>query len=334
MPTVTLESKPSIYFSPNHADKSWRLTEKVIAVIETILQNLDNTYTFSSVKVPNSVGDLTEVDIAFSHLPNPTAAFRFVQVRDRSNVQGRPWIEQIIGQQHVLGISEAIAVSTNRFTQEAIRLAFNQGIQVRLLHNETERQIKKWFAPDYISGNSPLAEIEECSVWVKMGERIQEFKADRLKASQPNILIPTEVPHKFKVISLTRVFNTDILRNHDYRAQLLSQIPKDNGSHRATTICQYDEPRLFIQAEDLPTNVNEGKGGVFPIVAIVFCFVIRQRQFRATVDYRYKYLDAINDEVLAEVVIAGFEMENQYYISLVRHSCDEANCMIGGAFFH
>ena len=51
MPEVTTEGKPRLYFLPNAADKSWRLKEKIAAVIESYFQRLDDLYVFSPKRI-------------------------------------------------------------------------------------------------------------------------------------------------------------------------------------------------------------------------------------------------------------------------------------------
>lgn len=143
MPKITVEGKPTLFLSAGAADKSWRLTEKIVAVVESCLQGRNDAYVFSSAKIPNVVGDLTEVDVAFSSVSDPTKLFEFVQVSERAGTQGRPWVEQVLGQMKELEIDAATVVSTEKFSPYAIRLARSQNIALRILHPETQKNIRK-----------------------------------------------------------------------------------------------------------------------------------------------------------------------------------------------
>ena len=198
MPTVTVEGKRQLFFSDNDPDKSWRLKEKIVAVVESYFQGLDDVYAFSSIGVPNVVGDSTEVDVVYSGISDPTEAFEFVQVRDRASTQGRPWVEQVMGQQRSLSINRATMVSTEPFSKKAIRLAKDQNIALRLLLPETVQNIKQWYIPDSIGVQRPLVQVAEASILVRIGERTLKFKADSERSSENNILVPTRQPHHYE----------------------------------------------------------------------------------------------------------------------------------------
>ncbi len=334
MPTVSTEGKPRLFFSSNSADDIWRLKEKVIAVVESYLQGLDDLYGFSSKRIRNVVGDLEEVDVAFSSISDPQKIFEFVQVRDREDIEGRPWIEQLMGQRQALGIPAGIMVSTEGFSGQAIRLASNQGIPLRLLLPETEENTKKWFSSDTIDIRRPMVDIAKCSVLAKIGETVTEFQVDGTKTQDDSILVLTQQPHVYKAISLARVFDVDIIGNPAHDAELLAKIPEDGQSHNATVVCQYERPRIYLKVQGLDPAVHGASEGIFPVGAIVF-FVTAIRQFiKASVTYRYKYLNAINREGLAEVAMAETELDGRrHYCCLVRHSCDGETCQVGGAFF-
>lgn len=326
MPKVTTEGKPRLYFSVNAADKSWRLKEKIAAVIESYFQDLDDLYVFSSKRIKNIVDDPEEVDVAFANISDPTSIFEFVQVRDRENTEGRPWVEQILGQRTSLGIDAGTMVSTDQFSQPAIRLASKNNIRLRLLLPETDENIKLWYKPNTIGIESPIVEIDHCSVLAKVDDRILEFKAAESKSLEDNILVPTTDRHKYRVISLSRVFDVDVMRDEKRHEDFLAKIPTDVAFHKAIAAIEYKQPRLYLRYKE----------GIHPIVGIVF-FARANRQFvNYPITYRYKYLDAISNECIAQAIVADVYLENQqYYICLVRHNIvgDSRNVGIGGGFF-
>lgn len=334
MPKVTTEGKPRLYFSTNASDKSWRLKEKVVAVIESYFQDLDDLYVFSSKRIQNIVNDPEEVDVAFANISDPTSIFEFVQVRDRKNTEGRPWVEQILGQRTSLGIDAGIMVSTDQFSQTAIRLASKSNIRLRLLLPENDESIKVWYKPNTIGIQSPIVEIDHCSVLAKVDDRILEFKSDESKSLENNILVPTTEKHKYRIISLSRVFDVDVMRDDKRQEEFLAKIPMDVEFHKAVVGIQYEQPRLYLKANPPYTTASGKNERILPIVGIVF-FVRANRQFlNFPIAHRYKYLDAISDECIAHAIIAEAYLENQqYYICLVRHNIVGDNRNIGGAFF-
>ncbi|MBN2099689.1 MAG: hypothetical protein JW753_08845 [Dehalococcoidia bacterium] len=329
MPDITTEGKPTLFFSSNDVDSSWRLNEKMIALLESYLQGREDLYTFSSARIPNVVGDPTEVDAAFSSLDDPTRFFRFVQVRAREGVEGRPWIEQIIGQKRSLGIGAATAVSTGGFSQYAINLASHEDILLRVLQPESAENIRKWYLPDSIGQEKTLIDIVRCSILVETGPTIREFPADQDNTREDNILVPTVEPHRYRAISLIRVFDVDIMQNPERRREFLARVPTGNASHKVTTAIEYKVPQLYLK-----TSESLSRESVVPIRAIVFFIAANKQRLGAPIAHRYKYLDAVNDAQLAQMMVAEIEVGHQpQYVSLIRYSCDAGMCKLGGAFF-
>jgi hypothetical protein len=246
MPIVSSEGKARLFFSTNDPDELWRFKEKVVAVIESYFQDTDDMYVFSSVRIPNIVGDPTEVDVAYSTITDPTEFFEFVQVRDRSNTQGRPWVEQIVGQRRSLDIEAGTMVSTSEFSKQAIRLAKNQKIPLRLLLPESVENIKFWYSSDYVGIANPIIEIDHSSILVARGDRIYELIADRKKCIEKNVFVPTDELDQYKIISLRRVFDVDIMKHSEREEEFIGKLPKDDLFHNATVGIEYEEPRLFM----------------------------------------------------------------------------------------
>ena len=63
MPKKIVEGKPTLFFSTNAKDKDWRIKEKFTAIIESCLQDLENHYTCSPLKIRNIVGEPEEVSL-------------------------------------------------------------------------------------------------------------------------------------------------------------------------------------------------------------------------------------------------------------------------------
>lgn len=324
MPKITIEGKPRVFFSPSDADKSWRLTEKIVAVVESYLQPLEDLYIFSSKKIANVVGDLTEVDVAYSSISDPTEFLNFVEVRDRADTEGRPWVEQVMGRMAALGIDAATMVSTEEFSPYAIRLAPTQNIALRLLHPETEENIRKWYKADSFGMEHPLVEIVECRVVARMGDRFQEFKADRARSLENNMLVLTKEPHTYRVVCLSRVFDVEVMLHQRRHDEFLSQVPRDGVFHKALVGIEYEKARLFLRF----------RGGIFPITHIVFSVMAIRQFVDMPITHRYKYLDGVTKQKIAEAVVHEAEIQHQrHYMCLVRYSWADETFQLGGVFF-
>lgn len=334
MPTVSSKGKPRLIFSSNDQDKLWRLKEKIVAVIESYYQDLDDLFVYSSVGIKNIVGDDTEVDVAFSSLSDPTDYFEFIQVRDRENTQGRPWIEQLLGQRQSLKLKKGIMVSTTRFSTPAKRLAKNQDIPLRLLLPESDESIYQWYAPDVLSISSPLIEIDHSCLLLGATDRIIKLDADSKKISKNNILVKTEETNKYSEFSLQRVFDLDIRQNSPKLNELIEHVPRDNIFHSASIGIEYKEPRLYVNYTDILSENAEVKSEILPIMGIVFFVKINRRFQDYPICHKFKYIDAQNNNLLAQAIVSEINSKNlKYYYCLIRHHIDKEFYGIGGGFF-
>jgi hypothetical protein len=67
-----------------------------------------------------------------------------VECRDRVAVQDVTWIEQLIGKKKNIRADKTIAVAASGFSAEAIRIARENSIDLRILDDITEEDIKSW----------------------------------------------------------------------------------------------------------------------------------------------------------------------------------------------
>lgn len=336
MPEVVSEGKPTLFFTAHQADQDWRLKEKIVAVIESYFQERDDIYTFSSAKIKDVVGSLEEVDVAYASLQDPTAYFSFIEVRDRRNKVGRPYIQEIMGKRTSLALESCKVVSTKGFSETAIRLASKQDISLRLLLPETAQNIKRWFKPDGMPIDRPLFRIVKSSVLVVVGNKTLEFKAGQKKVLENNILVPTDEPGRYKVISLSRVFQFDFMQEPGRGDQLLAKVPRDGMYHKTSPVSiVYEKPRLYLRVKK-PIPDAPGKNGapIYPINAIVFFAELSRPSTFAKITKRYKYIDAVSNEKIAELFLASAKIkQKRYYVCLMRYNCDVRGCNLGGAFF-
>lgn len=322
---ITIEGKPTLFFSASHADKSWRLTEKIVAVIESFLQCRDELFTLSSARIRDIARDLEDVDVAYTSTPHPMDPFSSVEVKDTKGKVGRQYIQEVMGKRDSLGIDTCVVVSTSGFTRNAIRLASRPEVSIplRLLHPETEENIRKWYRADFIAA-WPLVQIVQWHVEGTTVGTIQESEVDRVKTSENNILVPTRKPHTYRVLPLPRVFDVEVMEHREYRDKFLPEIPDDGAFHEVSVPVQYEKPRLYWQS-----------GAVFLSIERIDFLGRAKRPFpNAPITHRYKYLDAVSNQKIAEAIVAEARIKGQrHYICLVRYSWVGETFQLGGGFF-
>jgi len=322
---ITTEGKPTLFFSASHADKSWRLTEKIVAVIESFLQGRDELFTLSSARIRDMAGDLEEVDVAYASMADPMDVFSSIEVRDRKEKVGRQYIQEIIGKRESLGIDTCKVVSTIGFTRDAIRLASHSEVNIplRVLHPETEENIRKWYRADFI-GAWPMVQIVKWHVEGTKVGTIQESEVDRVKTSENNILVPTRKPHTYRVVPLPRVFDVEVMQHQKRRHEFLAKVPEYGAWQEVSVSIPYDKPRLYWQS-----------GALFLSIERIDFLVATTRPFpNAPITHRHKYLDAVTNQKIAEAIVAEATIEHQgYYICLARYSWVGETFQLGGGFF-
>lgn len=89
-------------------------------------------------------GQLREVDVALFIEAGYRTLFVAIECRNRKERQGVPWLEQLSTKRCDIGADRMVAVSSNGFTEPAIRFAKAKGIELYTLSNrETFRDGKK-----------------------------------------------------------------------------------------------------------------------------------------------------------------------------------------------
>lgn len=320
MPTVSAVGKPILFFSTHNADRGWRLKEKLVAIIESYLQPIPEPYTFSNAHLPDVIGSMEEVDVAFAEVGDPTAAFSFVEVRDRESNVGRGYIEELIGKRKALGLTECTVVSTRGFSRDATALAEHEGIKARRLLPSTLAD-EPWFKPDAVSIDQLVVRIERSAVVLSDSGRVLTPESEGDTAP---VLAPTGQEGDYRAIPVGRVFQVDFLGNPERRTQLMQRVPMDGKLHPANYSITYQQPRLAVERE----------GRLLPVHGVAFHTRVGLVEIRAPIAEAHRYFDAASEQLLAQALLAPFELDGQRrYVCLVRYSPQGGKCVIGGALF-
>jgi hypothetical protein len=225
-------------------------------------------------------------------------------------------------------------VSTEPFSNTAIRLAREKNINLRLILPETEGNIKYWYRPDYLGIHRPLFRIVEAVLFAKVGERFQRFNADADKSIENNILVETQQQSQYKVVSIAQVFEVEVIRDSSKSNKLFKQVPDDLTFHRAVVGIEYQKPHLFISINESRNNDEIKRRQIYPITEIAFVAEVSKQVTNHPISYRYKYMNALNNTCIAQTVVSRVNLTNQdSYICLVRHHIDADKWSLGGAFF-
>ncbi len=89
-------------------------------------------------------GGTREVDVSLRSKVGSADVLVIVECRDRRRREDVTWIEQVHSKRQAVGASRAIAVSSRAFSSKARIAAKNYGIEVRMLSQISDSDIRRW----------------------------------------------------------------------------------------------------------------------------------------------------------------------------------------------
>src|SRR5215217_6263461 len=111
----------------------WREFERLVALLENHLRPQGAIIQSPDSIVDKVTGELREVDASIRYKVDAIPILVTIECRDRVAMQDVTWIEQLVTKRNDIGASATIAVSSNRFTEPAIKKAKFYNIETRLL---------------------------------------------------------------------------------------------------------------------------------------------------------------------------------------------------------
>lgn len=123
-----------------------RELEVVVSLIEQALSNAPVTIRSPDYVIGRS-GQRREVDVSIRGTLGSAEVFVAVECRDRSQVQGVGWIDEVRGKHDDIGASKTIVVCSSSFSEPAIQTAETYGISLRTLDEISEPEILTWIHP-------------------------------------------------------------------------------------------------------------------------------------------------------------------------------------------
>ena len=320
MPSVSSIGQPTLFFNSNHAAEDWRLKEKIVALIESFLQPVANPYTFSDARLPDVIGSTEQTDVVFSVTPDLLAAFAFVEVRDRKEKVGRPYVQEIMGKRESLGVPSCIIASTKGFSRDAIALATSHGILLRVLNDSTPSD-ETWYQGGSLRASNEIIRINRVIVLAMNGDQLIRGECE---GDQAPILAPTGRADEYQPVPIGAVLQVDILSHKDRTKEQLAKVPRDGHPHEVVFSVEYKKPRLTLDWE----------GTLLPVKRVIFLSEVGYLEEDAPFVEAYRYLDPASGELLAQALLARVNVEGQNgYACLVRHHVNNRTFHVAGGYF-
>ena len=333
--TAFAEEKPNLFISGNDQEQDWRMTEILVAIVESFLQGKDID-TFSSAEVLDIVGDPEQLDVAQLHRFDPNQYFRFIEVRDRSSKVGRNYVQEVMGKGRSTRIQECKIVSTKGFTRNAKRLAAHERIDLRLLFLDNSPRDQYWFSTNSTILHLKQTRVDRCILRVKIDNDYEDLVSEFPEVSEKLLLVLDNDLSPTLGVPVLAIFEKEVMSREDAENRLFGHIAFDGHFHGNPPITlTFDSPCYFVRVELDRSGIPFADGPrVVPVHAIRFFVSSRMTVFTSQIKARYDYVDAISEELLAQCVFFEFRIkERSYYQVFVQYGFKDGFCKDGCVFF-
>lgn len=207
---------------------AWRNFEELVSRIEHALAGQDVTVTSPDHIPCITTGTPREVDVSIRTRVGSAEILVTVECRDRSAVQDVTWIEQLATKKKNIGAAKTIAVAASGFSAEATRIARENGIDLRILDEITENDVKSWMpmvGMVHVFKDCELIGDPEIVCKAEPGEERQEITIPD-SGSGPHSFQPVFRGPNSEPLSLN-----DLWLRADDQMKLFDKVPKDDKDH-------------------------------------------------------------------------------------------------------
>ncbi|OGO11687.1 MAG: hypothetical protein A2Y53_05230 [Chloroflexi bacterium RBG_16_47_49] len=327
MPEAIARGERSLFFTHRTIEKNWRLSEKVAAVLEgNFVGESGSVFTFSTARVPNGTPYPPPLDVVYSVIPDPDAAFSFVQVKDNSKDKvDREFIDAVIGQRVQTGIQSCTVVSTTGFTAPALELARVQNVRLRILSLDAEWPYIGYLPSTLEIHLAPQLQLQT-AVLVVFGSR----GINKLSFVGEDLLRPVLVIDS-QPSSLNDAFNRSRLRKKNNK-QIASLIEADPDSANINIGEKFKNVKVIVCTAS----------GTYDVKSVAYHARIHSPGILSSpVTRRYVYHDPLSKKDFAWCAMADFNLlglHNYGFIDGLHHFClwrfpNGENDSVGGALF-
>lgn len=206
---------------------AWRSFEKLASRIEKALAGESVT-----VKSPDRIPCITtgtsrEVDVSIRTRVCSVEILVTVECRDRVAVQDVTWIEQLAAKKKNIGAAKTIAIAASGFSAEATRIARENAIDLRILEEITDEEIKSWMPMAgmiHVFKDCGLTGSTEVQFLAEPGDELQE--AGTAVGSGPS-----EAHDIFRSPNGEPLSLNDIFLRADDQMKIFDKVPKDDKDH-------------------------------------------------------------------------------------------------------
>lgn len=206
---------------------AWRSFEKLVSRIEKTLAGESVTVTSPDFIPCITTGTRREVDTSIRTRVGSAEILVTVECRDRVAAQDVTWIEQLAAKKKNIGAAKTIAVAASGFSAEATRIARENAIDLRVLDEITDEDIKSWIpmvGMVHVFKDCGFTGSPEILYFAEPGDEPQEIVSQGRSSS-------SSAQHIFRGPSDEPLSLNDIWLRADDQMKIFDKVPRDNKEH-------------------------------------------------------------------------------------------------------
>lgn len=158
-----------------------RKFEKLILLLESI--DLDNTAVITSPDylIDKDSGVKREVDISIRYKIGTISLLIILECRDRTSVQGSPWVEEVSSKMKSVNADKAIMISSSGFSEPAHKKAKHNCIELRTYSQIDKNDIFSWLKFEYLTLVQKRYQLDYVGIDIYEDEEIEESIIPKLE---------------------------------------------------------------------------------------------------------------------------------------------------------
>jgi hypothetical protein len=205
----------------------WKDFERLVARIEQVLAG-DAVTIASPDRIRSLItGRLREVDASLRSRVGSAELLVTVECRRRGAKQDVTWIEQLGSKKQAIGAARTIAVSSSAFSSDAVQVAKQYGIDLRILSEIGDADMQDWVLPRFVVHvykECDLVKPSEVCFFAENGDELVAWKNPGTDA--PTIHSPAFIGPDGNTLTLN-----DLWLRADEQLKIFDAVPKDDQAH-------------------------------------------------------------------------------------------------------
>lgn len=184
-----------------------RKFEKLIKFLESIELEKKAIITSPDYLVDKDTGEKREVDISIRYKIGTIPLLIILECRDRTAVQGSPWVEEVSGKMKSINADKAIMISSSGFSEPAQKKAIKNGIELRTFSQVDKNDVLSWFKAEYMTLVKKRYQLDYVKIDIFEDQNID----DKIKPKLEKYRNIKALDNEFKISSDSKIVNLNYI---------------------------------------------------------------------------------------------------------------------------